>query len=277
MLHCDWFLGATHQTEALYTSYTVQLQCSELLNQSRGVLTNVHLRKGVLTPQVTRVRERALGSKLVALLPVFYSDVNVLDFLFMWNNLLHHKHIDQFLLVLLIMEPPGEKNRNQSLSNQGSHIGARIENTLSDVIRWSRDNDLDVRTFFLNHTVRHHRVQKRILTELQEENENSVILFAKPKIKFDEKFLYKCRVFVRPGKQIYRPYALRSPEDVRNNEQSPSFLWTSSGSPLCIHLTDLLDINYRKRKRKRTKTSGPDRIKPIRIIYSYDDTVQIRT
>ena len=239
-----------------------------MLNASSLSLATAYLKRSLLSPEVTRTRDRALGSKLVALLPVYYSDPNVLDFLFMWSNLLHHKNIEDFILVLLVMEPPGGRSRNKSAED--SHLVARVENTLRDLTRWSGDNNIHVRTYYLNRTVRHHKIQKRILHELKEENENSVILFAKPNLKFDEMFLYKCRIFVRPGKQIYRPYALRREDDING---IGNLLWTSAGSPLCIHLSELLSIMYKKKPKK----SGSKPNKPIKIIYSYDDTVEIKT
>ncbi len=270
MINCHTFLGSAYYTSPVDTSYSVHLQCSDLRHNKSASLTTVRLTKAFLTPKVTRRRERALGSKLVALLPVVYSDPGMLHFLFMWKNLLHHKYIDDFLLVLLIIEPPEMHHRNQSRT-QGGYPEVRVENTLKDLMRWSTENLLHVRTYYLNKTTRHHKVQKKILNELKEENENSVILFAKPNLNFDERFLYKCRVFVRPGKQIYRPYALRSRKPVHDTE-IPDFMWTSSGSPLCIHLSDLMSINYKR----RPKTSGSKQAKPIKIIHSHDDTVEIQ-
>lgn len=234
-------------------------------------LTSAHVKRSLLPAEVTRTRDRALGSKLVALLPVYYSDPNILDFLFMWNNLLYHKNIQDFLLVLVILEPLGGQARNKSAAIN-SHPVATVENTLKDLTRWSADNNIHVRTYYLNRTVRHHKIQKRILHKLKEENENSVILFAKPNLNFDEMFLHKCRIFVRPGKQIYRPYALHKKkwDDISDLRK---VLWTSSGSPLCIHLTDLLSINYKK----RPKNSDSQPKKPIKIIYSHDNTVEIKT
>ena len=268
MINCHELLGTRYGTFPSVTSYSVHLECNDLFNRTRQSLASAQLQRALLTPKVTRVRDRALGSKVVALLPVYYSDPDVLDFLFMWNNLLYHERIEDFLLVLLIMEPPGEKTGNRTEAD--IHLVARVENTLKDLTRWSGENNIHVRTFYLNKTVRHHKVQKRILNELKNENENSVILFAKPNLKLDEMFLYKCRIFVRPGKQIYRPYALRRDVDIKNIR---NFLWTSTGSPLCIHLTDLLNMNYKK----KPKLSGSKPTKPIKIIYSYDDTVEIKT
>ena len=268
MVDCYRLLGTSYKTYPSVTSYSVQLECNDLFNRTKHSLASAYLQRTMLTPKVTRIRDRALGSKVVALLPVYYSDPDVLDFLFMWNSLLHRKSVEDFLLVLLIMEPPGERRSNGSEAE--IHLVARVENTLKDLTRWSRDNDLHVRTYYLNKTVRHHKVQKRILNELKNENENSVILFAKPNLKFDEMFLYKCRIFVRPGKQIYRPSALRRDTDIKNIR---NLVWSSAGSPLCIHLTDLLNMNYNR----KPKNSGSKARKPIKIIYSNDDTVEIKT
>ncbi len=302
MLDCQHLFGGSFVRGMSHTNYTLHLQCSPMHNTSQHmVLSSVQLSKQLSPPGVTRIREKRISSRLVAMVTIDYGNPDLFDFLFMWSSL-RHQPIESFLLVLLITQPSGGRTRHYT-TRHGRHLPASVENTLTDINEWSKQNGIDVRTYYSHKTTKINKTKKRLLRELREEQENSVVLLTPPGVKFDQMFIHKCRALVRPGKQIYKPYSeyktqnsYSSPSrehtshtltpssdeinkelppggrEVHSEMSPPDTMLSDRATPLCIHISDLISQNSKPRV---TKSAKPE--KPVKIIHALDTSLKINS
>ena len=188
----------------------------------------------------------------------------------MWKSVMRAQpqRTSGYVLVLfLVYNPRRHRHAGPSDGPPGD-----MEFVLSDLDRWKRDNRLNIVTYPFNHSISVPTMHHTALRDLGKRFGDAVILLAQPHLQFDEVFLQKCRLFVRPGKHIYRPYAEQSVIYKHVTQGSPGgleppavteTLWSEDFSPVCIHTTDL------QRRRRRNKR------KPLKVISSFDRNLHL--